>query len=83
MENILVTGPPGVGKTTFAKRAAKELADLRPQGFFIEERLVDSRRVGFELVALDGSRANLNRDDAPFHNKTDLARLCQETQDRW
>jgi len=56
-KNILVTGVPGVGKTTLIKRLSHELLYLHPAGFFTEEIRVGGIRMGFSLASLDGSRA--------------------------
>jgi nucleoside-triphosphatase len=37
LKNILITGQPGIGKTTLIKKLAEELADLRTVGFYTEE----------------------------------------------
>jgi nucleoside-triphosphatase len=55
-KNILITGQPGIGKTTLIKKLATELADLRPVGFYTEEIRENGVRRGFELVSLSGQR---------------------------
>ncbi|PLX39828.1 MAG: hypothetical protein C0608_10845 [Deltaproteobacteria bacterium] len=69
-ENILLTGPPGSGKSALIKRLAVEFSDLGPRGFFIKERVTGTRRVGFELSAIDDSSISLSRQDTSFQNKT-------------
>ena len=76
--NILVTGQPGIGKTTLIRRVLDELhADAG--GFYTSEILKGGRRVGFSIVGLHGdsgvlahvdhasrirvSRYGVNRDD--------------------
>ena len=51
---LLLTGPPGVGKTTVLRRAAEELADLEIRGFFTEEIREAGQRVGFRIETSDG-----------------------------
>lgn len=52
---ILITGLPGVGKTTLIRALAKRLAAYQPAGFFTEEiRDAQGAREGFRLVTLDG-----------------------------
>jgi nucleoside-triphosphatase len=50
---LLLTGRPGVGKTTVIKRVAKVLGD-RAGGFYTEEIRGPGGRKGFRLVTLDG-----------------------------
>lgn len=60
---IVLTGFPGSGKTTVAKRTA---ALLRPRaaGFLTEEvRDLRGNRIGFRVESLDGTRAELARKD--------------------
>ncbi|MBM4326660.1 MAG: AAA family ATPase [Deltaproteobacteria bacterium] len=53
--NILLTGPPRCGKSTLIEKIISRLA--RPAtGFFTREIREKSRRVGFEIVTLDGKR---------------------------
>lgn len=53
--NILITGPPGVGKTTTIVRLAEYFAPLSPVGFVTREIRREGRRLGFELLSLDGT----------------------------
>ncbi len=58
MPTLLVTGPPGCGKTTLMRRAVAELG-VTAAGFYTEEIRSAGRREGFALVTLDGRRATL------------------------
>jgi nucleoside-triphosphatase len=51
---LLVTGVPGVGKTTLLRRVA-EKAERRLGGFTTEEMRKRGQRVGFRIVPLGGS----------------------------
>lgn len=51
---LLLTGRPGVGKTTVLRRAAEELADLKIRGFTTEEIREAGQRVGFRIETFDG-----------------------------
>lgn len=51
MSNILVTGRPGVGKTTLIKQVIRELR-LNPVGFYTEEIRERGRRIGFRIKSL-------------------------------
>lgn len=62
-KNILITGPPGIGKTTLIKKLERELADLRPVGFYTEEIRENGVRRGFELISLSGRRELLSHVD--------------------
>ncbi len=67
-KNILITGPPGCGKTTLLKTIAARLGSRNPAGFYTLEIREEGRRVGFELVGLGGERALLShvRIKSPF-----------------
>ncbi len=56
MKNILITGIPGIGKTTGVIRLAEELKDLSPAGFYTAEIREGGVRRGFEMVGLNGRR---------------------------
>jgi len=59
MKNILLTGRPGVGKTTVIIRALELLPGLRATGFYTRELRGPRGRLGFEAVTLDGKRQTL------------------------
>jgi nucleoside-triphosphatase len=59
-KNLLVTGPPGCGKTTLVRKIVKDLGDLPMTGFYTEEIREGRERVGFALVGLDGRRGVLS-----------------------
>jgi len=59
-KNILLTGLPGVGKTTLIRRLSEELKNLHPAGFYTEEIREEGFRKGFELISLDGKRGLLS-----------------------
>jgi nucleoside-triphosphatase len=54
MTHILITGSPGVGKTTCIKKIARSMESRHIVGFYTEELREHGTRVGFELVGLDG-----------------------------
>jgi nucleoside-triphosphatase len=62
-KNILITGLPGVGKTTLIKNIVEALKDLRPVGFYTAEMREGGRRTGFELISLDGRKGLLSHTD--------------------
>ena len=60
---LLLTGHPGVGKTTVIRRVVAGLGAWRARGFTTEEIRVGGRRTGFRLETLDGRRETLARVD--------------------
>lgn len=54
--HILLTGLPGVGKTTVITQLAESLPTYHPDGFFTQEIREHGIRKGFELITLDGRR---------------------------
>ncbi|WVZ11791.1 hypothetical protein V8G54_016321 [Vigna mungo] len=59
---FLVTGPPGVGKSTLIMRVLESLrlnSSIKLQGFYTREVRHAGQRVGFEVVTLDGRIAPL------------------------
>ena len=52
--NLLLTGRPGVGKTTLIQRILAELPGLRLAGFTTAEIRGSHGRLGFRAAALDG-----------------------------
>ncbi len=67
-KNFLITGFPGVGKTTQIRNLAEELKPLHPVGFYTAEIRKGGQRLGFELVSLDGRQSLLSHVDikSPF-----------------
>ena len=59
LKNILITGLPGSGKTTFIMRLAEKLGDCRTAGFFTEEMRSQGTRTGFRLASFDGSSTDM------------------------
>jgi nucleoside-triphosphatase THEP1 len=52
---LLLTGPPGVGKTTLLARVVRALDGRIVRGFLTEEMRAGRQRVGFRLVTVDGA----------------------------
>lgn len=61
---LLLTGPPQSGKTTVVERLLKRFPG-RAAGFITREVRVAGRRVGFEIVTLEGQRGWLSHVDFP------------------
>ncbi|XP_001353210.4 uncharacterized protein LOC113566003 [Drosophila persimilis] len=67
---ILITGPPGVGKTTLVRKICSKLSEQsKLQGFYTEEVRADGKgqRIGFDVVTLTGERGILAR-ERPLDN---------------
>ncbi len=60
-ERVLLTGRPGCGKTTVIRRTVELLGPSRCAGFYTEEVRQRGRRVGFDVVTLEGKRGTLAR----------------------
>lgn len=58
-KNILITGLPGIGKTTLIKQLVYGLSRYRTRGFYTEEIRQEDERKGFQLVSLNGKRSIL------------------------
>ncbi len=64
--HILITGLPGVGKTTLIRELATRLAHHHPAGFYTEEiRNAQGTRIGFQLRSFCGRQLALAHVD--FH----------------
>ena len=90
--NILLTGRPGIGKTTVIMRLAERLKDRTLAGFYTDEIRLGAQRQGFRAVTFSGhtttlahvslkSRLRVGRygvDVAAFENLVlpELARPC-------
>jgi nucleoside-triphosphatase len=59
MKSLLLTGPPGCGKTTAVRRLIDRLPDIRLAGVYTRELREGGTRVGFEIVGLSAKRRAL------------------------
>jgi nucleoside-triphosphatase len=62
-KNILITGIPGVGKTTLIRNLSDHLAAFHPVGFYTLEIRRQGIRRGFEIISLDGRKELLSHID--------------------
>lgn len=62
-KKILITGRPGIGKTTLIRKLAESLKDYNPIGFYTAEIRERGERKGFELIGFDGKRKLLSHID--------------------
>jgi len=60
MKNILLTGRPGIGKTTLILKVIKTL-NIDARGFYTQEIRKGSARVGFEIVEIGKDNAKRER----------------------
>ena len=60
---ILLTGMPGIGKTTVIRRVAAGLGGRRIRGFTTEEIRKGGQRLGFRLETFDGQSTVLSHVD--------------------
>ena len=88
-KNVLVTGRPGVGKTTLV-RAVVDALGVRAMGFVTREIREGGERVGFSITDLEGPSGVLARVDleSPYRvarygvNRDDLERIGVAALDR-
>ena len=59
MGNLLLTGVPGVGKTTAIRKTLRLLRDVKIGGFLTEAIEQEGRRTGFALIDLAGPKGIL------------------------
>ena len=76
-KNVLLTGPPGCGKTTAVRRVAQALGGLRLAGFYTQEVRERGQRIGFEIVGLGGQRRLLAHVD--WHSQLRVGRYGVES----
>jgi nucleoside-triphosphatase len=58
-EKTLITGKPGVGKTTLAQKVIERMRSVQMAGFYTAEIRPTGCRLGFELHGLNGKRQTL------------------------
>ena len=74
---FLLTGRPGVGKTTVVREIAERLG-AKAGGFYTEEIRAQGRRTGFRLVALDGPTGILAGVNVSSRYRVGRYRVCVE-----
>src|SRR4030067_1081189 len=80
-KNILLTGLPGVGKTTLMKKLSEELHAQHPVGFYTEEIRVGGARKGFGLISLDGKRGLLSHEEIKKRDDIQLFEVIQNNRE--
>jgi len=60
---LLLTGAPGIGKTTVIREVARQLPEKELRGFFTQEIREGGVRRGFELTTFDGHTSVMSHID--------------------
>lgn len=82
VKNILITGNPGVGKTTLIHRLISKL-NVPASGFYTSEiRDENGKRQGFKIISLDGNEGIMASVDFISKNKVSKYGVDVETIDR-
>lgn len=84
---LLITGTPGIGKTTVLRKVSERLGSTRIRGFYTEELREQGVRRGFRLVGFHGSEGIIAHVDLPHRPRVGkygvdvamLDRLCRTT----
>jgi nucleoside-triphosphatase len=63
IKNILITGLPGIGKSTLVQKLCEHLTHLHPIGFYTAEIREGGIRRGFEFISLDRRKGILSHVD--------------------
>ncbi len=66
---LLITGAPGIGKTTVIRRVAQKLSRGGLRGFYTEEIREKGERRGFRLVSFDGRAQIIAHVDFPKRHR--------------
>lgn len=66
---LLLTGVPGVGKTTVIRRVAEHLGAKRLGGFYTQELRQHGQRRGFRLLGFKGEQHIIAHVDFPKHHR--------------
>jgi len=59
MNNIIITGPPGIGKTELLKKLYVIFKEFNPAGYFTSIILENGERVGLKIENLNGDTMTL------------------------
>jgi nucleoside-triphosphatase len=78
---LLLTGTPGIGKTTVIRRAADRLMDKGLRGFYTEEIREKGERRGFRLVSFEGTAQTIAHVDFPKRHRVGKYGIDVETLD--
>ena len=56
---LLLTGSPGIGKTTLIRAVLERIEEIKFAGFCTEEKRHGGQRIGFKIITLDGQEGTL------------------------
>lgn len=76
-DKILITGKPGVGKTTVVQKIIERMGSLNMAGFYTTEIRDKGTRLGFELQGLNGKRRALAHVD--IHSRQRVGKYAVDT----
>ncbi|RMF84141.1 MAG: NTPase [Nitrospinota bacterium] len=79
---LLLTGVPGVGKTTLVRKVAAALPGLNIRGFITDEIRSGGRRKGFRLVTFQGESIILAHTDLSSPHRVGKYRVNVEALDQ-
>jgi nucleoside-triphosphatase len=82
-QKILITGLPGVGKTTLVLKIAEAVRDINPVGFYTTEIREGGVRRGFEMRSFCGERGILAHVDIRSPNRVGKYEVDVEGFDRF
>lgn len=80
--NLLLTGLPGVGKTTVLRKVASQLERRTIIGFLTDEIRIEGKRVGFLIESFDGQKATLSHVDCASRHRVGRYRVDVAALDR-
>ncbi len=84
-KNFLITGRPGIGKTTCVKRIIDEISSkgFKVGGIISLEERVGGKRIGFKLIdVLTGEEGWLARTDLTYGPRVGRYRVCIQDLER-
>ena len=80
---LLLTGTPGIGKTTLIRRVASQLSEYQLGGFYTEEIREAGQRKGFRLVTFNGEEGIIAHVNFDHHYRVSKYGVDVETIDHF
>ena len=81
MAALLLTGIPGIGKTTIIRKVAASLSGYTLAGFVTDEIRTEQGREGFRMTTFDGSKAVIAHVDFQTRRRVGRYRVDVQTID--